>query len=388
MIEAGREELTKEFRREGLPLQRMWDSEILAEEVASSSYTDLDSVLAAIGEHHVSARSIVQKVARSFSQGDGRRAVLVVSPHPTRSAQPSAIRRRRPRRGARRRPRAAVALLHSGARRRHHRLRHSWSRRVRAPRRLRQRREPDERSGGAADRRRVGRRPLARRSSGPASKSSRSTARGCCATWPTRSASSTSTSSRAAPTPATTVSPRCASSSSSPTPATSSRCCARSSTSTASTTPTDWCPAKAADCFAVIKSTVATVPAIAGSCCGEAQRLASERVARHPASLPRSGRNHGVTRPDRRAVALTDHARVPDQPRDARHPAAGVGALATIRQRCSPMSSSRPATGRSSRRCWRTSASSSASVMPPTWSPRRCTTSSTRAVATSPFVRS
>ena len=30
MIEAGREELTKEFRREGLPLQRIWDSKVLA----------------------------------------------------------------------------------------------------------------------------------------------------------------------------------------------------------------------------------------------------------------------------------------------------------------------------------------------------------------------
>ncbi|MGZ4763497.1 MAG: RelA/SpoT family protein, partial [Ilumatobacteraceae bacterium] len=51
MIEAGREELTKEFRREGLPLQRIWDSKVLAAEIAHSSYADLDSVLAAIGEH-------------------------------------------------------------------------------------------------------------------------------------------------------------------------------------------------------------------------------------------------------------------------------------------------------------------------------------------------
>jgi GTP diphosphokinase / guanosine-3',5'-bis(diphosphate) 3'-diphosphatase len=69
MIEAGREELTKEFRREGLPLQRIWDSKVLKEEVETSSYADLDSMLAAIGEHHVSARSLAQKVAREFSQG-------------------------------------------------------------------------------------------------------------------------------------------------------------------------------------------------------------------------------------------------------------------------------------------------------------------------------
>ena len=49
---------------------------------------------------------------------------------------------------------------------------------------------------------------------------------------------------RAARTPAPTGWPRCASSSSWPTPAISTRCCARSSRSTPSTTPTAWCPGK------------------------------------------------------------------------------------------------------------------------------------------------
>ena len=87
MIEAGREELTKEFRREGLPLQRIWDSKVLGEEIAASNYADLDSVLAAIGEHHVSARSIAQKVARGFSQGADGEQFSVVSP--TRPDRPN-----------------------------------------------------------------------------------------------------------------------------------------------------------------------------------------------------------------------------------------------------------------------------------------------------------
>jgi len=70
MIETGREELTKEFRREGLPIQRMWSSEQLLQEVESASFADLDSLLAAIGENHVSARSVAQKVARAFRTGD------------------------------------------------------------------------------------------------------------------------------------------------------------------------------------------------------------------------------------------------------------------------------------------------------------------------------
>jgi GTP pyrophosphokinase len=80
MIETGREELTKEFRREGLPLQRIFDSEALAAEVAASNYADLDALLAAIGEHHVSARSIAQRIARGYAQGDDGEQFSVVSP--------------------------------------------------------------------------------------------------------------------------------------------------------------------------------------------------------------------------------------------------------------------------------------------------------------------
>ncbi|MFZ9483057.1 MAG: RelA/SpoT family protein [Ilumatobacteraceae bacterium] len=69
MIENGREELTKEFRREGLPVQRMWGSDVLADEIEAASYADLDALLVAIGEGHVSARSIAQKLARSL-RGD------------------------------------------------------------------------------------------------------------------------------------------------------------------------------------------------------------------------------------------------------------------------------------------------------------------------------
>jgi guanosine-3',5'-bis(diphosphate) 3'-pyrophosphohydrolase len=64
MIEAGRDELTKEFRREGVPLQRAWKSDAIVLEVEAAGYGDLDSLLAAIGEHHVSAHGFAQKVAR------------------------------------------------------------------------------------------------------------------------------------------------------------------------------------------------------------------------------------------------------------------------------------------------------------------------------------
>ena len=72
MIESGRDDLSVEFRREGLPMQKIWQSEQLTEVIAELSYTDLDTFLAAIGEHHVSARSAAQKIAWLFRDGGDR----------------------------------------------------------------------------------------------------------------------------------------------------------------------------------------------------------------------------------------------------------------------------------------------------------------------------
>ena len=70
MIESGRDDLTDEFRREALPAQKIWSSEHLEQVVADLGYNDVDMLLAAIGEHHVSARSVAQKVARLFRGGE------------------------------------------------------------------------------------------------------------------------------------------------------------------------------------------------------------------------------------------------------------------------------------------------------------------------------
>jgi GTP diphosphokinase / guanosine-3',5'-bis(diphosphate) 3'-diphosphatase len=70
MVEAGRDDLTSEFRRERLPVQQVWKSPQLADVITEMSYADLDALLAAIGEHHVSARSVAQRLARAFRSGD------------------------------------------------------------------------------------------------------------------------------------------------------------------------------------------------------------------------------------------------------------------------------------------------------------------------------
>ncbi len=217
MIEAGRDELTKEFRREGLPMQRI---------VEQPGPRQRDRGARLRRPRRAAGGDRREPRLGAIDRAEGRPRATASSDDEQVSSSVLNLRgpigrsrndRRRPRRGPRRRPDPPVEVLHAGARRRDHRLRHPRSWRVGAPRRLRQRREPDERAGGAADRRRVGRRPAPARCSGPASRSSPSTARGCCATSPTRSASSTSTSSPAPPTPAATGSPRCASSSRWPT---------------------------------------------------------------------------------------------------------------------------------------------------------------------------
>jgi GTP pyrophosphokinase len=72
MIESGRDDLTDELRREGLPVQRIWKSPQIKAVLAELSYVDLDSMLAAVGEHHVSAKSVAHRIARGFRTGEER----------------------------------------------------------------------------------------------------------------------------------------------------------------------------------------------------------------------------------------------------------------------------------------------------------------------------
>jgi GTP diphosphokinase / guanosine-3',5'-bis(diphosphate) 3'-diphosphatase len=69
-IENGREELTKALRKEGLPVQKVASSPALVSIAAAMNYLDLDALHAAIGEGHVSARSVAQRLARELRGGD------------------------------------------------------------------------------------------------------------------------------------------------------------------------------------------------------------------------------------------------------------------------------------------------------------------------------
>ena len=70
-IETGRDELTKALRKEGLPVQKLTASQDLVRIAETMNYADMDALHAAIGENHVSAQSIAQRVARDLRGGEG-----------------------------------------------------------------------------------------------------------------------------------------------------------------------------------------------------------------------------------------------------------------------------------------------------------------------------
>jgi GTP pyrophosphokinase len=69
-IDNGREELVKAMRREGLPVQKITNSPVLIEVAKSLNYVDLEALHAAIGENHVSGKSVASRVAKALTEVD------------------------------------------------------------------------------------------------------------------------------------------------------------------------------------------------------------------------------------------------------------------------------------------------------------------------------
>jgi GTP pyrophosphokinase len=69
-IETGNEDLVKALRRAGLPVQRIQQTGTLEEVARSLNYADLNALKAAVGEHHVSAKSIAERVKRYLQDLD------------------------------------------------------------------------------------------------------------------------------------------------------------------------------------------------------------------------------------------------------------------------------------------------------------------------------
>ena len=88
LVEAGREDLSKELRRVRLPVNRVMESSHLIAEMESLNYLDLETLLAAIGEGHVEATQFAQRIAARFEDSNSEERL------PASVLRPDDLRRR------------------------------------------------------------------------------------------------------------------------------------------------------------------------------------------------------------------------------------------------------------------------------------------------------
>jgi len=79
-IDTGREELAKALRREGLPVQKLAASKTLVEVAEAMHYADLEALYVAVGEGHVSAKGVVQRLDRELRGGEEQLPVTTARP--------------------------------------------------------------------------------------------------------------------------------------------------------------------------------------------------------------------------------------------------------------------------------------------------------------------
>ncbi|HYL51805.1 MAG TPA: bifunctional (p)ppGpp synthetase/guanosine-3',5'-bis(diphosphate) 3'-pyrophosphohydrolase [Acidimicrobiia bacterium] len=79
-IDNGRDELVKFMRREALPVQKLSGSSILTAVAEQLNYVDLDGLYAGIGEGHVSAKAVVQRIQRELRGGEEQLPTTVARP--------------------------------------------------------------------------------------------------------------------------------------------------------------------------------------------------------------------------------------------------------------------------------------------------------------------
>jgi GTP pyrophosphokinase len=90
-MENGRDELVKAIRREGLPVQKLQSSSTLVDLAKEMSYADLDALHVAIGENHVSAKSVAQRLTRMLRSGETEEQLPVTAHAPRRRTPASGV---------------------------------------------------------------------------------------------------------------------------------------------------------------------------------------------------------------------------------------------------------------------------------------------------------
>jgi GTP pyrophosphokinase len=70
-IERGRDAIAKAMRKQNLPIQRLLSTESLTALSQELRYPDISALYAAVGEHHISATSVVERLVESLGGEEG-----------------------------------------------------------------------------------------------------------------------------------------------------------------------------------------------------------------------------------------------------------------------------------------------------------------------------
>ncbi|MDH6708669.1 guanosine-3',5'-bis(diphosphate) 3'-pyrophosphohydrolase [Kitasatospora sp. MAA19] len=92
-IERGKEAIVRAMRKQGLPIQRILTGDSLVTLAHEMRYPDISSLYAAIGEGHVAAQNIVQKLVQALGGEEGATEDLAETATPTHDNR-RAVRRR------------------------------------------------------------------------------------------------------------------------------------------------------------------------------------------------------------------------------------------------------------------------------------------------------
>jgi GTP diphosphokinase / guanosine-3',5'-bis(diphosphate) 3'-diphosphatase len=81
-IEQGREMLAKAMRKQNLPLQRLMAADELVKLAGELRFPDVEGLYAAVGDNHISAQSVVEKLVAAISHSDNDEQEFQLPPTP------------------------------------------------------------------------------------------------------------------------------------------------------------------------------------------------------------------------------------------------------------------------------------------------------------------
>jgi guanosine-3',5'-bis(diphosphate) 3'-pyrophosphohydrolase len=84
-IEEGKDAISRMMRKQGLPLQRLMGGDALVTLAKDLRYTDVSSLYAAVGEGHLSAQTVVQRLVQALGGPEGAVEDIAETAVPTRA---------------------------------------------------------------------------------------------------------------------------------------------------------------------------------------------------------------------------------------------------------------------------------------------------------------